>query len=54
MGSGCIEEVDIDMAVIPNFLEFGRAVVRDEDEVDLDVRVRCMIRGCGTPDQGRI
>jgi hypothetical protein len=54
MGSGCIEEADIDMAVIPDFLEFGRGVVRDKDEVNLDVRVHCVIRDHGTPEQGRI
>jgi hypothetical protein len=29
-----MEKVEVDMIVILNFLEFGRAVVCDEDEVD--------------------
>jgi hypothetical protein len=32
-----MEEAEIYMIVVFDFLEFGRAVVRDENEVDLSV-----------------
>lgn len=46
-----MEKVEVDMIIILNFLEFGRAVVCDEDEVDqsiwgLGTCLSCVIR-CG-------
>lgn len=35
--SGRVEEADVDVTIVLKLLEFGRGVVRDEDEVDLGV-----------------
>ena len=37
MHRGCMEKAEVDVIVILNFLEFGRAVVCDEDEVDQSI-----------------
>jgi len=38
-----MEKAEVDMIIILNFLEFGRAVVCDEDEVDQSIWV---LRAC--------
>ena len=40
-----VEEANVDVTIVLKLLEFGRGVVRDEDEIDLGVRVRCMAVG---------
>ena len=40
-----MEKAEVNMIIIFDFLEFGRAIVCDEDEVD---RSTCGISGLGT------